>query len=90
MILIAAVERLTSEAILGKVKTLAIERWGEDDWTLQIVRAYAELDGTTAKKRRSTILRAFEEGSCTLNTAILLLETVGCKLKIERTVIEDF
>jgi hypothetical protein len=90
MILIAAVERLTAETILNKVKTLAIERWGEDDWILELVRVYAKLDGTTPVKRRSQIVRAFEVGGCNLDTAILLLESVGCRLKIERTVVEDF
>jgi hypothetical protein len=86
----AAVERLTAETVLEKVKSLAIARWGEDDWVLELVRVYAKLDGTTAAKRRSQIVRAFEVGGCTLDTAILLLECVGCRLKIERTVVEDF
>jgi len=86
----AAVERLTAQAVLEKVKTLAIAKWGYDDWILELVRVYAKLDGTTPVKRRSQIVRAFEVGGCNLDTAILLLEAVGCRLKIERTVVEDF
>jgi hypothetical protein len=83
-------DRLTAEAVLGKVKELAIAKWGEDDWMARLVQIYAKLDGTTPVKRRSQIGRVFEVGSCTLDTAILLLECVGCRLKIERTVVEDF
>jgi hypothetical protein len=78
--------RLTSKAVLDKVKALAIDRWGEDRWISELVRVYAKLDGTTPVKRRSQIARAFDVGGCTLETAILLLESVGCKLVIEQTV----
>jgi hypothetical protein len=84
------VERLTSKDVLNKVKALAIAQWGEDDWLLELVRVYAKLDSATPVNRRSQIVRAFEVGSCNLDTAILLLESVGCRLKIEWTVVEDF
>ena len=90
MILPYTVERLTAKAILERVKTLAIAKWGEDEWIPKIVQAYAKLEGTSAAKRRSQIVRVFEVGSCNLDTAILLLDVVGCRLKIERPVVEDF
>ncbi|MCY7283360.1 MAG: hypothetical protein LH679_07925 [Cyanobacteria bacterium CAN_BIN43] len=41
---------------------MAIARWGEDRWILELVRVYAKLDGTTPVKRRSQIVRAFNMG----------------------------
>lgn len=81
-------ERLTAETYLAKVKALAIAKWGEADWMAKLVRAYAKLDNATPVNRRSQIGRAFEVGNCNLDTALLLMECVGYRLKIERVIIE--
>lgn len=50
--------------MLNKGKALAIARWGEDRWILELVRVYAKLDGTTPVKRRSQIVRGLHVGDC--------------------------
>jgi hypothetical protein len=80
----------TSKAILEKIQELAEEKWG-DKWLLELVREYCQISGdesATVRTRKPQITRAFEVGSCTLETAIALAAAVGCKFQMSCTSIE--
>ena len=80
----------SSAAVLNAIKAKAITIWGEKDWFKEIVKAYVQLEQQSsedAKKanyvnRRNQIERAFEAGSCRLDTAMLLAESVGCQFQM--------
>jgi len=74
----------SSGDVLEAIKRRAIARWGEEKWLLNLVREYVRLEGGDVKpvQRRSQIVRAFETGSCTLETAMLLAAAVGCKFQM--------
>ncbi|MGG6241560.1 hypothetical protein ACQ4N7_23285 [Nodosilinea sp. AN01ver1] len=80
----------SSAAVLNAIKARAIQTWGEENWSKEIIKAYVEIEqqqGVDAKKasyvnRRTQILRAFETGSCRLDTAMLLADAVGCQFQL--------
>ncbi|NJL20087.1 MAG: hypothetical protein HC895_03435 [Leptolyngbyaceae cyanobacterium SM1_3_5] len=76
--------RPASADVLDAIKQRAIAKWGEEKWMLNLVREYVRLEGEGAKpvQRRSQIARAFETGSCTLETAMLLANAIGCKFQL--------
>ncbi|HEY9877921.1 MAG TPA: hypothetical protein V6D29_05660 [Leptolyngbyaceae cyanobacterium] len=88
--------------ILEAVRRRAIEQWGEDKWKANLVREYVKIvkargltdkdQNATAVNRRPQIDRAFEQGSCTLDTAIALAAAVGCRFQMACTEvrIEEF
>ncbi|MBD1876950.1 hypothetical protein H6F75_26040 [Nodosilinea sp. FACHB-131] len=83
-------ESNSSAAVLNAIKARAIQTWGEESWSKEIIKAYVELEqrqGIEAEKasyvnRRTQILRAFETGSCRLDTALLLAKAVGCQFQM--------
>lgn len=85
---------ISAAVILERIKQRAIDRWGEEKWQINLVRQYAKLaqaqgdDKATPNTRRGQIIRAFEVGSCTLDTAILLAAAVGCRFQMACTTIE--
>ena len=90
------IEPTSSAAVLNAIKARAIKVWGEDNWNKEIIKAYIELEqqqGVDAKKasyvnRRTQILRAFETGSCRLDTAMLLAQAVGCQFQLVCTEVQ--
>jgi hypothetical protein len=78
---------------LESIKARAIARWG-DDWLLEIVREYVRLANSqgdtkaTVNNRKSQMQRAFEVGSCRLETAMLLAEAVGCRFQMVCTEVQ--
>ena len=88
---VTLVESKTSADILNAINARAISIWGESDWFPQIVKEYVRLEleqsNGDAKKatyanRRNQIERAFETGSCRLDTAMLLADAVGCRFQM--------
>ncbi len=85
---------ISAAVILERIKQRAIDRWGDEKWQMHLVREYARLaqaqgdDKATPNARRGQIVRAFEVGSCTLDTAILLAAAVGCRFQMACTTIE--
>lgn len=94
MLRLYAVEPGSPSAVLEAIKTRAIARWGDDDWLLEIVREYVRLanaqgdDKATVNNRKSQTQRAFEVGSCRLDTAILLAQAVGCQFQMVCTEVQ--
>jgi hypothetical protein len=91
------VEPGTSAAVLNAIKARAIKTWGEENWFKSIVNEYVRLEqqrgGEGAKKatyvnRRNQIDRAFEVGSCNLETAMLLAAAVGCRFQMVCTEVQ--
>jgi hypothetical protein len=78
---------------LESIKARAIARWG-DDWLLEIVREYVRLANSkgdtkaAVNNRKSQMQRAFEVGSCRLETAMLLAEAVGCRFQMVCTEVQ--
>ena len=78
---------------MESIKARAIARWG-DDWLLEIVREYVRLANSkgdtkaTVNNRKSQMQRAFEVGSCRLETAMLLAEAVGCRFQMVCTEVQ--
>ncbi|HEY9762381.1 MAG TPA: hypothetical protein V6D07_07635 [Trichocoleus sp.] len=84
-----------SAAVLETIKDRAIKRWGEENWLLEIVREYVRLANeqsgeakATVNNRKTQIQRAFEVGSCNLETAMLLAATVGCRFQMVCTEVQ--
>ena len=81
----------SSAAVLNAIKARAISLWGESDWFPQIVKEYVRLEleqtqgdakKATYANRRNQIERAFETGSCRLDTSMLLAAAVGCQFQL--------
>ena len=93
MLRLYVVEHGSPSAVLEAIKTRAIARWG-DDWLLEIVREYVRLANAqgdtkaTVNNRKSQTQRAFEVGSCRLDTAMLLAEAVGCQFQMVCTEVQ--
>jgi hypothetical protein len=93
MLRLYVVETGSPSAVLEAIKARAIARWG-DDWLLEIVREYVRLANSqgdtkaTVNNRKSQIQRAFEVGSCRLDTAMLLAEAVGCHFQMVCTEVQ--
>ncbi len=93
MLRLYAVEPGSPSAVLESIKARAIARWG-DDWLLEIVREYVRLANSkgdtkaTVNNRKSQMQRAFEVGSCRLETAMLLAEAVGCRFQMVCTEVQ--
>lgn len=93
MLRLYVVEPKSPSAVLEAIKTRAIARWG-DDWLLEIVREYVRLANAqgdtkaTVNNRKSQTQRAFEVGSCRLDTAMLLAEAVGCQFQMVCTEVQ--
>lgn len=74
---------------LALISKLAEEQWN-DKWQLEIVRAYVGVinkqsaEQTTVDKRKTTIARVFNVGSCTADTLITLYAAVNCEIQINR------
>jgi len=73
---------------LMQIKILALEQWG-DKWLREIVNAYVErenLEGaeTCPNARRPMILRAFNNGGCSVDTLTRLYECLGCEIQIRK------
>ncbi len=87
------VETATGKEILEAIRRRAMERW-QDKWMAELVKAYVKIaiangdEGATVVKRRSQLERAFEGGSCTINTLIWLAAAVGCRLQLVCTSVE--
>jgi hypothetical protein len=95
------VEISTAAAILERIKQRAIAKWGEEKWKANLVREYVKFaklqdpqkhKDATSVNRRPQIERAFEVGSCTLDTAIILAAAVGCRFQMACTevTVEEF
>jgi hypothetical protein len=93
MLRLSVVESKGPSAVLEAIKARAIARWG-DDWLLEIVREYVRLANAqgdtkaTVNNRKSQTQRAFEAGSCRLDTAMLLAEAVGCQFHLVCTEVQ--
>ncbi len=93
MLRLYVVEPGSPSAVLESIKARAIARWG-DDWLLEIVREYVRLANSkgdtkaTVNNRKSQMQRAFEVGSCRLETAMLLAEAVGCRFQMVCTEVQ--
>ena len=74
---------------LELISTLSAEKWG-DAWMKELIREYCKIsqsqgeDAATYDNRRNQIRRAFEVGSCTADTLIVLYYAIGCELEISR------
>lgn len=84
----------TAAVILKRIEQRAVDRWGEDKWLANLVREYVRLaiaqgdTKATTVNRRPQIQRAFEVGSCTADTLILLAAAVGCRLQMACTTVQ--
>jgi hypothetical protein len=93
MLRLSAVESKSPSTVLEVIKARAIARWG-DDWLLEIVREYVRLANSqgdakaTVNSRKSQLQRAFEVGSCRLETAMLLAEAIGCQFQLVCTEVQ--
>jgi len=89
------VEATTSRIILDRIKDRAIAKWG-DKWVANLAREYASIakergdEKATTVNRRPQLERAFESGSCTLETAIVLAAATGCKFQMACLEVEEF
>ncbi|MGJ3252344.1 MAG: hypothetical protein ACFE0J_14640 [Elainellaceae cyanobacterium] len=82
---------VSGKTVLERIKDRAITKWGEENWLLEIVREYCNLSDdpkATVRNRKPQIQRAFEVGSCTLDTAIVLAAAVGCRFQMACVSIE--
>lgn len=87
---VVELELTTTRAILELIQQRAIARWGDEKWLLELVREYCKITGEgTVRTRKSQIERAFEAGSCTVDTAIALAAAVGCRFQMACTEIID-
>lgn len=81
------VEAPTTQDVLAKIRKRAIAKWG-DKWMARLATEYAAIARTrgdekaTAVTRRAQLERAFNRGSCTLETAIILAAAVGCRFQM--------
>jgi hypothetical protein len=94
MILGLDLEITTCKAILDRIKARAIDRWGEKKWLAEMVKKYCQMAKTqgdetaTPVNRRPQIERAFERGTCTADTLILLAATVNGRFQLVFTIEE--
>jgi hypothetical protein len=85
----------TSRAILDKIKEKAIAKWGEKRWVAELVKKYVEIaiengdESATAVNRRPQVERAFNVGSCSADTLILIVAAVGGRFQLAFTVVEE-
>ncbi len=81
------VEITTSKAILDRIQHQAEKQWG-DKWMANLVKEYVKIareqgdEKATPVSRRTQIERAFERGSCNLDTAIMLAAALGCRFQM--------
>lgn len=74
---------------LELISKLAAEKWGEV-WMSELIREYCKIsqlngeDAATPNNRKGQIKRAFQVGSCTADTLIILYYAIGCELEISR------
>lgn len=94
MSLVEELEITTCKAILEKIQARAVSRWGEKKWKVNLVKEYTRIafengdENATVVNRRNQIERAFEVGSCTTDTMIMLAASVGCRFQMVCTVEE--
>ena len=88
MSLVRELELTTCKAILERIKARAIARWSEERWQSNLVREYCNIalengeENATPVNRRGQIVRAFEVGSCSVDTLIMLAASVGCRFQM--------
>jgi hypothetical protein len=74
---------------LDLISKLAAEKWG-DVWMNELIKEYCRISrengeaAATPNNRKGQIRRAFEVGSCTADTLIILYYAIGCELEISR------
>lgn len=91
--LAADLETTTCKAILERIKARAVAKYG-DKWIAGLAREYSRIANengdmkATPINRRPQIERAFEVGSCTTDTLIMLAASVGCRFQMICTVEE--
>lgn len=85
-----------SSDVLKTIRDVAQERWG-DKWLPEIVKAYVTIaqskgdEKATPVSRRPQLERAFERGSCNLDTALMLAASVECNFQLTcKTVVGTF
>jgi hypothetical protein len=81
-------------AILDRIQQRAQKRWGEK-WLVNLVREYVAIardqgdQVATVTNRRNQIERAFNAGSCTADTLIMLAAAVQCRFQLACYEIEE-
>jgi hypothetical protein len=77
------------KAHLDLISKLAAEKWG-DNWLNELVKDYCKIaqsqgdETAIPNNRKGQIKRAFEVGSCTADTLIILYYAIGCELEVSR------
>ena len=72
---------------LETISRLAAEKWGEV-WVKQLTKEYCKIsqlngdESAAYENRRSQIKRAFEIGSCSADTLLILYESIGCEIQV--------
>jgi hypothetical protein len=87
---------MTSKIILDKLREKAIAKWGEKRWVVELVKNYVKIaiengdESATAINRRPQIERAFNVGSCSADTLILIAAAVGAQFQLAFMTVEEF
>jgi hypothetical protein len=89
-------EITTCKAILERIKKRAIAKYG-DKWLAGLTNDYVRLaksqgdEKASPGSRRSQLERIFERESCSADSLIMLVASVGCKFQMVCTIeeIED-
>ena len=72
---------------LETISRLAAEKWGEV-WVKQLTKEYCKIsqlngdDSAVYENRRTQIKRAFEIGSCTADTLLVLYHAIDCEIQV--------
>ena len=87
-------EIATCKTVLERIKARAIGQWGERKWLAEVVKKYCQIAKTqgdetaTPLARRPQLERAFERGTCTADTLIMLAATVNGRFQLVFTIEE--
>lgn len=85
---------MTCEELLAIIQKRAEELHG-DRWFAELVKGYVRIakhhgdDTATVIRRRPQLQRAFDRGSCTVDTLLNLMDAVGLEIRVIAVTRED-
>lgn len=87
-------EIASPKSVLAIVERRAQAKWGKRGWKQRLAEEYCRLselsDGKKVEvpSRRKHLDQVFERGNCNLDTILILLACVDCKMQIACTTVE--
>ena len=90
----ASMEIASPKSVLDIVDRRAQAKWGKRGWKQRLAEEYCRLSALSDGKkvevasRRKHLDQLFERGNCNLDTILILLACVDCKMQVACTTVE--